>query len=934
MKKTFLTACATLCLHLSPLPIQAADYIWDKLNNNGIWNDPVNWGINGNPDYNVAPTASDGAIFLKNFSATGTVRLNADGFAQYLRQDSSRVQRTITIDAGQTVDRTLTLSGTAAALIDGNETWVDFALDGTPNGNGARLKLKIDGSGTSVGTRVNKAVTLRVSCDVSGAGGFNLTGGLDGAGRLILSGVNTYTGPTIANSGVLLVNGSTAAGSAVTVNGGGILAGTGTIRGPVTVNSGGLVSPGVSSQAPVIGTLTVSNNLTLAGDLMIEVNKSLSPSNDMVSVSGTLTNTGAGSIQVLTYGPVLAAGDRFQIFDKPLLNGQALRVLSAGTEVWTNKLAVDGSIAVLSASNTPITGNPTTVFTWNGTVTTDKPWKVPMQTADNWVGNQAPAPLSSNVFVFQGDILVPYQWPFVDTNYGTSILIFSNNTALNSIKILAGSNHVMNLGSYVRQDTAQPCYFGITGPVPVKGVDGITYTVNNACFTNALGDASCGSQTEFQCVGGRLDVYGVLRDGAGTSSRLVKSGNYTLNLTGDLVLGNDANTYTGGTIVNAGPIKMQKLPGFNCIPGDVTVNGTGALQMNIAGGEQIADSSIVTLNHSGKLDLAGQPETVQTVQGPSASASVVLGSGTLTVAPSAAGTYNGGTGISDFAGSVSGSGTVRMNGTGTCGMLGVNSAGTLTVNSGTLKVNGNSGTGAVTVNSGGALLGQGTIAGAVTVASGGTIGAGFSAGKVTLSAGLNLGAGGNGPTNVWELAALKDSATGVAGTDFDQIVLAGGTLALGAQATLDLRFTGSATAPNSSIPFWQSTRAWTILALNGGSNPGASNFGKVKNGTYAAGNFTTAADATGNIVLTFTPNAVPPVTPPRITSITTTGPASVTVRYTNTLPGTSYILVYNTNLNHTTSWYPLGTKTAAGTSDSQTDSAATNSQRYYRVYYP
>jgi hypothetical protein len=34
-----------------------------------------------------------------------------------------------------------------------------------------------------------------------------------------------------------------------------------------------------------------------------------------------------------------------------------------------------------------------------------------------------------------------------------------------------------------------------------------------------------------------------------------------------------------------------------------------------------------------------------------------------------------------------------------------------------------------------------------------------------------------------------------------------------------------------------------------------------------------------------------------------------------------------------TNWYPAGTKTAAGTSDSQTDNCATNTQRYYRVYY-
>jgi autotransporter-associated beta strand protein len=923
MKKTFLAACATLCAFLSPLPIRAADYIWDQSGNDGNWNDPGNWGISGNQNYDVEPTASDGAIFLKNFSATGPVRLTDDGFAQYIRQDSSRIQRTITIDGGQTVDRTLTLSGTAPALFDGYETWVDVTLDGTPNGNGARLKLQINGSGTSIGTRVNKATTLRISCDVSGAGGFTLNGGLDGAGRLMLSGADTYTGPTIASSGVLLVNGSTA----VTVNSGGILAGTGLIGGPVTVNPGGLVSPGVNSQAPLIGTLTVSNDFTLAGDLQIEVNKSFAQSNDMISVSGALNNTGAGFIQVLNYGAVLEAGDNFKIFNKPVINGQVVKVLSAGDEVWTNKLAVDGSIEVLSASNTPITGNPTTVRTWNGTVSTSPPWKVPMQTAANWVGNQAPAPNSSNVFVFAGDILVPYQWPYIDTNYGTTILIFSNNIALNSIKILAGSNHVMNLGSYVRQDTAQPCYFGITGTNTPINVNGTKYISTNAFFTNALGDASCGSQTEFQCTGGRLDVYGVLKDGAGTSSRLVKSGPYTLNLTGDLALGKDPNSYTGGTIVNAGPIKMQKLPGNNCIPGDVTVNGTGALQINIGGGEQIADSAVVTLNHSGKLDLANQPETVGTIQGPSASASVVVGSGTLTVAPSAGGAYNGGPGISDFAGSVSGSGTVVKNGTGAFGMLGVNSVGTLIVNAGTLKVNGNSGTGAVTVNTGATLLGQGTIAGAVTVASGGTMGAGFSAGKATLSAGLNMSASGNGATNVWELAAPKDGDTGVAGTDFDQIVLTGGPLALGTLATLDIQFTDSATAPNVSEPFWQSPHTWRFILLSGGLNPGSSNFGRIKNGTYAAGKFTTTADASG-ILLTFTPS----VAPPRITAVTGAGTGSVTVYYTNTLPGTNYVLSYNTNL-HSPNWFTAGSKTAAGTGDSQTDNSATSGERYYRVQY-
>jgi hypothetical protein len=72
---------------------------------------------------------------------------------------------------------------------------------------------------------------------------------------------------------------------------------------------------------------------------------------------------------------------------------------------------------------------------------------------------------------------------------------------------------------------------------------------------------------------------------------------------------------------------------------------------------------------------------------------------------------------------------------------------------------------------------------------------------------------------------------------------------------------------------------------------------------------------------------------PKITSITGAGTGSVTVNYSNTIASTSYRLQYNTNLS-TTNWYTAGTKTATGTSDSQTDASATGAQRYYRVVSP
>ena len=45
--------------------------------------------------------------------------------------------------------------------------------------------------------------------------------------------------------------------------------------------------------------------------------------------------------------------------------------------------------------------------------------------------------------------------------------------------------------------------------------------------------------------------------------------------------------------------------------------------MNVVGGEQIADTAIVTLNDSAYFDMISQPETVQTIQSTSASTSII-----------------------------------------------------------------------------------------------------------------------------------------------------------------------------------------------------------------------------------------------------------------------------------------------------------------------
>ncbi len=124
--------------------------------------------------------------------------------------------------------------------------------------------------------------------------------------------IHTYTGTTTINNGIL---GLAADVSQVTnnwiVNSGGTLRGSATIGGPVTVNSGGTIYAGYATNS--IGTLTISNNLTLAGNTIVAVDKDVSPSNSVINVSSTLAY--GGTLTIYNIGTnALVAGDTFTIF--------------------------------------------------------------------------------------------------------------------------------------------------------------------------------------------------------------------------------------------------------------------------------------------------------------------------------------------------------------------------------------------------------------------------------------------------------------------------------------------------------------------------------------------------------------------------------------------------------------------------------------------
>lgn len=124
-----------------------------------------------------------------------------------------------------------------------------------------------------------------------------------GAGQLILTGNNTYSGPTTVNGGLLTVNGALT--SAVTVNDNATLGGSGRI-GALTANSGSRVAPGNS-----IGTLNVAGDVTFAPGSTYAVE--LSPtSSDRIVAGGTATVSGATVSLSLENSPTLLSSAETQ----------------------------------------------------------------------------------------------------------------------------------------------------------------------------------------------------------------------------------------------------------------------------------------------------------------------------------------------------------------------------------------------------------------------------------------------------------------------------------------------------------------------------------------------------------------------------------------------------------------------------------------------
>jgi len=175
----------------------------------------------------------------------------------------------------------------ASSSMQWNFTDLNTLASSTTSTVSGALNLRGDGGYSTMVINVANGAAetdLLISGNITGGPGITKRG----AGQLVLSGANSYSGNTIVEAGSLVVDGSIANATTTTVQSGATISGSGSV-GSLTVESGAFINPGNSP-----GILTVNGAYNQAGTLVAEITGLTAGSqHDQVVVNGTVSLTGS-----------------------------------------------------------------------------------------------------------------------------------------------------------------------------------------------------------------------------------------------------------------------------------------------------------------------------------------------------------------------------------------------------------------------------------------------------------------------------------------------------------------------------------------------------------------------------------------------------------------------------------------------------------------
>ena len=213
-----------------------------------------------------------------------------------------------------------------------------------------------------------------------------------GSGKWTLTGASSYTGNTTVSNGVLALaaapeggEGSIGYSPIITVVAPGVLdvtgrsdslldvgsaaeqslQGNGTIRGNVSISWAGSIQPGLPTAH---GTLTVQGHVNLGGTLHFRISRSAGPQSDRLAFQSITVQPGVTLNVTQLDTNDLQTGDVFQLFNQPVpaenfgaINLPYQNVDGSIQYVWTNMLAVDGTIRLLSGAQPTVNTTPTNI---------------------------------------------------------------------------------------------------------------------------------------------------------------------------------------------------------------------------------------------------------------------------------------------------------------------------------------------------------------------------------------------------------------------------------------------------------------------------------------------------------------------------------------------------------------------------------------------
>lgn len=607
-----------------------------------------------------------GAGALRNFSGNNTITGNVTLGWTGGTVTSSAVS--IGADAGSTLTisgnidgaQSLTKVGAGLLVLSGNNTW-----SGATTVNAGTMRL-------GAGTGMTNATVLTVNGGTLDLNGFSKTvTNLSGTGGAIALGAGALTVNQVAAgtyAGVIGGTGALIKNSAGTLT----LTGANTYTGGTTVNAGTLQGNATSLQGNIANNAAVIFNQAAAGTYA-----------GVMSGTGSLTKSNTGTL-------ILIGANTY--------TGRT--TVSAGT-LQGNSTSLQGNIVNAAAVvfDQAVAGTYASVLSGTGSLTKSGAGTLTLTGVNTYAGGTS----------FNGGTLAAAS----DAQLGTGNLTFNGGAlqttaAFNSAKAAS----LLGAGTIDTNGFAASLGGAITGAGSLVKVGAGTMTLTGTNTysggTTVSAGALQGNSTSLQ--GNIVNSAAVVFDqaAAGTYAGLMSgTGSLTKNSAGTLTL-TGANTYTGGTYVNAGTM----IGNSTSLQGNIANNAAVVFDQSAAGtyAGVMSGTGSLTKSNSGTLILTGANTyaggtTVNAgaLQGDSASLQGnIVNNAAVVFDQAAAGTY---------AGAMSGSGALTKLGMGNLTIAGVNTfSGTTSVNAGTLTVLGSM-TSNLTLASGATLTGSGTVGG-------------------------------------------------------------------------------------------------------------------------------------------------------------------------------------------------------------------------------